>query len=115
MSQPTTKKKPDFKKLDLSKVVATNNPTAIPAPIVGLEKPGVSEGYWIKGKNNKDVSPSEFKVWLKELLPGMDVDKWELDNITTPSDREKVILRIVDLFKLISLRVENKKEKKYLN
>lgn len=113
----TAKKKPaDFKSLDLSKVVATN--PVVPAPIEGLDKevkPKVTEGYWINGKDLKEVSPQEFKQWLIGMFPNVDdVAKMDLKSMTTPDQREKLILRVVDLFRSPNLRSKYEKEKKYL-
>jgi hypothetical protein len=96
----TVKKKPDFNKLDFSKM--TNGeitPTEVPAPVAGIEAPvpekkTLKEGVWLFGKDIKDVTPEEFRDWLSNILPGVGVEKWEDKTIATPKDREKVILRL---------------------
>jgi hypothetical protein len=96
----TIKKKPDFNKLDFSKItsgevsnISSNISQSTEQDITQTTKP-IKEGTWIYGKDIKDVTTEEFKSWLSDLLPGTGVDKWEEKGIATPKDREKVITRL---------------------
>lgn len=117
----TTKKKPDFSSLDLSKITATEAgiPTggkAVPAAVEGLEpttKKSI-EGAWIMGKDVHDVTSEEFRGWLKGLqVP--DVDKLKDSDMSTPAQRERLIQRVADFFNAIDFRSERKREKKFVN
>lgn len=102
----TVKKKPDFNSLDLSKITSGNLPTEAgtetPAPVQGLEmtdKESVKEGTWIDGVPVADLSPEDFHEWLMRILPaGTGVEKWERSIMATPAQREKLVLRVADLF-----------------
>lgn len=118
----TVKKKPDFNKLDFSKISGESTTSVvpqIPAPIEGLpaKKKGVQDGAWIYGKDIAEVTPDEFKNWLADLLPGVGVEKWEDSTINSPKDREKVILRLSDTLHRVFCfpRSRPADEKKYVN
>lgn len=114
----TVKKKPDFSSLDLSKITATEEgiPTGdkIPAPVEGLELSKKSiEGTWILGKKIEDVSPEEFKGWIEGLqIP--DADKLDLSTMSTKDQRERLVLKVMDLLNTFNLRTA-KMPKKYVN
>jgi hypothetical protein len=119
-----TKKKPDFNKLDFSKItgeISSDKTPEIPKPIEGVgtikEKKIVQEGTWINGKHNNDITPEEFKFWLAELIPGTGVEKWRDDDVATPKDRDKIITRLSNTLNKVfcfprTLPVD---DKKYVN
>lgn len=118
----TVKKKPDFNKLDFSKISGENvTPVLpkVPAPVEGLssEKKSVRDGAWIYGKDIAEVTPDEFKNWLADLLPGVGVEKWEDSTINSPKDREKVILRLSNTLHRVFCFPHSRTtdEKKYIN
>jgi hypothetical protein len=114
-----SKKKVDFSSLDFSKINgAITQKEGITDSEIKVEADSnlIKEGIWINGKNNKDVSPEEFRDWLANLLPSTGVAEWDLNSFSTPSKRERLLVKTSSSFdKLFCFPKKEVKDNKYNN
>lgn len=110
----TLKKKPDFKKLDFSKIT-----TEMPKEIT-KEKTSI-EGAWVFGYSLKDITPEIFKAWIETILPGAEVDEkgnpiWTENLLSTSFERDRVLTKISNNYhRLLGFPPGEKITKKYKN
>lgn len=84
MSDAQTKKKVEFKNLNLDNITT---PT-LPEKKVDSAT-SIKEGYWLYGKPLADITLIEFKEWIREKIPS--ATSWEDAEIDTLKKKEKII------------------------